>query len=337
MKTVGTTEGENTVTAGTSELHPEEMLTAARQGTLDPRSRRDLMAHLTRCAACRMELALVNDIASEGRMQTRDGILLDEMVRRSLIEKTPRPLELRSGFGRSSSSLRRVALPALCVLLGGGVATGMWSVGRDSLRGPTIESLPVARQPVRHRSARPAASAPAPYLAPLNAEEEKDLEPRPAPTPVVVPAPATIRHHHARPSRPHVVAMAPAAPTVTAGDLFADANRARRSGDYSAAMAEYRKLSAQFPGSREEITGRMIVGELMLARHNPGEALKQFDSYLAASPTGTLAEEARVGRATALGALSRDGDERAAWQELLRKHPASVHAQRAKDRLNELR
>ena len=322
--------------APTSELHPEEMLSAARQGTLDARAHRDLAAHLDRCVACRMELALSADILRDGQPQGGDESLLSEMVQRSLAEKTGRPLQLRSGFGRSSTSMRRMVLPALCVLLGGSVATGMLSVHLDFRRGPTIESIASVREPlVRHKaSPRP---APAPRnLPPPSADEQRALDARVAPAPVEAPAPDAERQQ-ARPSRRRVAALSPAAPVVPAADLFADANRARRSGDYGAAVTEYRRLSEQFPGSREEITGRMIVGELMLARDNAAEALKQFDSYLAVRPDGTLAEEARVGRASALAALGRAADERAAWQELLRKHPASVHAERARARLNELR
>ncbi|MEA2697947.1 MAG: hypothetical protein QOI66_2218 [Myxococcales bacterium] len=322
----------------TSELHPEEMLTAARNGTLDARSRRDLMVHLTRCAACRMDLALAADITVEGQVQSSDSGLLSDMVQRALAEPVGARGygESRSGFGRPSSSLlRRMILPAACLLLGGGVATGMWSVRREALR-PTIEELP-ARESVRPR-VRSAARATTPYLAPLSAEERKDLEPRPAPTAPIAVAPAPKPTLHGRPAARHHATVALAAPPqASAGQMFAEANRARRSGDYSEALTQYRQLAKQFPGSREEITGRMIVGELLLARHSPGEALRQFDSYLAASPSGTLAEEARVGRAAALESLGRTSDEREAWQELLRKHPASVHAQRAKDRLNQLR
>jgi TolA-binding protein len=327
----------------TSEIHPEEMLTAARNGTLDSRGRRDLMVHLTRCAACRMDLALASDITVEGQVQTSDSALLSDMVQRALAEPAGARGygESRSGFGRSSSSLlRRMTLPAACLLLGGGVATGMWSVRREASRGPTIEELP-AREGLRPR-VRPAGRSTTPYLAPLSAEERKDLEPRPAPAAPVagvpVPAPAPRPTLHGKPAaRHHTPVAQAAAPPASAGQMFAEANRARRSGDYSEALAQYRQLAKQFPGSREEITGRMIVGELLLARHSPGEALRQFDSYLGASPNGTLAEEARVGRAAALESLGRASDERDAWQELLRKHPASVHAQRAKDRLNQLR
>src|SRR5260221_12881040 len=120
-----------TVEEATSELHPEDMLDAVRRGALDPRSRRDLQLHLSRCGACRMQLALSLDFDVEARSQRADAGLLDEMVSQALVDE-PRAKSvgaLRSGFARSASPLRRLILPAVCLLLGGGVATGMWSVG----------------------------------------------------------------------------------------------------------------------------------------------------------------------------------------------------------------
>jgi outer membrane protein assembly factor BamD (BamD/ComL family) len=133
------------------------------------------------------------------------------------------------------------------------------------------------------------------------------------------------------------VALAAKDEATSATEMFSEAGRARRAGDYAGAQALYQELSRRYPGSREELTGRIVVAQLSMDRHKPAEALKQFDSYLTSSPNGTLAEEARVGRAAALASLGRPADEREAWQELLRRHPASVHAQRARDRLTQLR
>ena len=52
---------------------------------------------------------------------------------------------------------------------------------------------------------------------------------------------------------------------------------------------------------------------------------------------GTLAEEARVGRALALQKLGRRAEEREAWTQLLLRHPHSVQEERARARLQELR
>ena len=126
-------------------------------------------------------------------------------------------------------------------------------------------------------------------------------------------------------------------PRASADELFADANRARRAGDVSLALRRYAELGRTFPGSREEVTSRVVVGDLLLAEGPTRDALASFDSYLATSPNGTLAEEALVGRASALMRLGRRDDERDAWTRLLREHPDSVQGDRARRRLSELR
>ena len=65
-------------------------------------------------------------------------------------------------------------------------------------------------------------------------------------------------------------------------------------------------------------------------------ARAQFNAYLASAPSGTLAEEARVGLALSAAKLGDAAGERAAWQDLLDKHPQSVHAERARKRIAEL-
>ena len=71
--------------------------------------------------------------------------------------------------------------------------------------------------------------------------------------------------------------------------------------------------------------------------HDAPAALARFESYLATEPAGSLAEEARLGRAQALRVRGSRDEERAALEELLRKHPASVHASAARARLAALR
>jgi len=120
--------------------------------------------------------------------------------------------------------------------------------------------------------------------------------------------------------------------------LFASANEARRRGDSVQAVKLYRQLQQQFPGTREETTSRVLLGRLLLDRgEDPAQSLALFARYLSESPNGTLAEEARLGRAQALTRLGRTQEERLAWQELLSSHPKSIHAERARKRLDELR
>ncbi len=120
--------------------------------------------------------------------------------------------------------------------------------------------------------------------------------------------------------------------------MYTAANEARRRGDSVLAAKLYRQLQQQFPGTRDEISSRYALGRLLQDRgEDPAQCLALFTRYLAESPNGTLAEEARMGRALALMRLGRTQDERQAWQDLLSSYPKSIHAERARKRLDELR
>ena len=124
---------------------------------------------------------------------------------------------------------------------------------------------------------------------------------------------------------------------ASAASLFGAANAARRAGAHEDAAASYRELLRKFPRSREAKIARVALGRLLLERlKKPAEALAQFDAYLKASPAGASAEDALVGRARALSKLGRDAAEASAWQRLLAKYPGSVHAARARKRIEEL-
>ena len=128
-----------------------------------------------------------------------------------------------------------------------------------------------------------------------------------------------------------------AGPESTAKDLFASANDARRNGNTSEAVLLYRELARRFQGTREEVTSRVALGRLLLDRlGDPAGALPLFDSYLAGNPNGTLAEEAQAGRALCFKNLGRSLEEREAWRQLLLRFPNSVHAARARARIDSL-
>ena len=66
----GMTTGEATI-----DLHPEDMLDAARRGTLGAAAAEDLHAHLDRCAACRLSLTLPDDLHAEAAVTSADDAL----------------------------------------------------------------------------------------------------------------------------------------------------------------------------------------------------------------------------------------------------------------------
>jgi hypothetical protein len=94
----------------------------------------------------------------------------------------------------------------------------------------------------------------------------------------------------------------------------------------------FRELQSRYPMSPEQQVSRVALGRLFLQQlGNPAGALEQFDAYLAQG--GPLREEAMVGRARALGRLSRLAEERRAWELLLENFPDSLHADEAHSRI----
>ncbi|MBX3213376.1 MAG: hypothetical protein KF850_15170 [Labilithrix sp.] len=124
---------------------------------------------------------------------------------------------------------------------------------------------------------------------------------------------------------------------VTAAELFRDANAQRRANELGKAVDLYKTLQKRFPGAPETQASRVSLGRLLLDRQGDAAgALVQFDAYLAGAQAdgGTLAEEARLGRALSFEKLGRRADEARAWEELLARHPQSLHGSRAHERLN---
>jgi hypothetical protein len=76
---------------------------------------------------------------------------------------------------------------------------------------------------------------------------------------------------------------------------------------------------------------------LLDRRGDTAGALAQFDAYLRSSSSDrALAEEARLGRALVFQRQGRQEEERRAWHELLERHPDSLYASRARERLRAL-
>jgi TolA-binding protein len=124
---------------------------------------------------------------------------------------------------------------------------------------------------------------------------------------------------------------------ISAAELFARANDARRRGDTAAAARQYVALQARFPRSPEASVSHVTLGRLDLDRlGDPGGALVQFDEYLAGARNDDLSEEALVGRAIALQRLGRADEERNAWRQLLDAFPRSLSGDRARARMTEL-
>jgi TolA-binding protein len=305
------------------DMHPEDLLDheLTRELTTDEQAR--LNSHTMRCGSCAIMRAAKHDFELERKSAPGDALLIHRMSSVAL-GAAPSLVGIRGG-PRSAfvlarpRRLRAWAAAAVVLFAATGATASFWSV----------RHVIVARL-----------FAQAPSRAPMAVAERIEPPAKPATTPRValeVSVPA-LQPKIATAPAPRSKPVEEAAPTTSAEQVFANANEARRRGDSVLAAKLYRQLQQQFPGTREEINSRYLLGRLLQDRgDDSSQSLALFTRYLAESPNGTLAEEARLGRALALMRLGRPQDERLAWQELLSSHPKSIHAERARKRLDELR
>jgi tetratricopeptide (TPR) repeat protein len=352
-----------------TELHPEEALDLYEAGALGPRELEALKAHLARCPSCAAHVGWRSDVQAKLAELAVGGTEGWRLAAAALAgQGIPDPAK---GEARPAGRSRRRMMVAAVV-----VAASLVSAVASARFWPSIErawqrlGAPV-RSPRSPRPAQPTLPLRTAAPPPPAVDDRQPPSVRPAPPPprLTVPlaenspgprrrravdgvagtgsrspfpatpteaaldAPAPDRTVAPVPSFP---SMAPQ-PPVSAGRLFADVARARRAGWVTEAYQAYGDLVARFPGSREERAASVLLGQLTLERGERADALARFDRYLGSDPEGALAEEARLGRALALEQLGQRDDARRAWQELLDRHPGSVHAGRARARLESLR
>lgn len=334
-------------------LHPEELLERD-PSELSARERELVDAHLASCVACRVLYAARGDFAAE-RTELEAGERASDVSRR--VAGEIRPVEPRRAR-RAIGWMRLPLVAALVLAASAAAATGLGlfrsAPRREPVQATTPLAMPSVAAAVRKLSThgrtlpKPAPASPADDAlepetqnGPSSVAAPDPLERglRPAPERVAsVTATATVRSASAvaKTTEAPRTANAPAEPprpTVSeASSLFERARGARQRGDYSAALADYRELEQRFPSSEEARASRAIVARILLDTGKNQAALAGYDRYLA-DPSAPLGEEAWVGRALAEARLGNVAGERAAWQELLRRYPSSVHATRARARL----
>ncbi len=282
------------------DLHPERLLEQELRGELDEGDRPHLCEHLEQCAVCRFELGAAADFRDEREPLPGDEDLIERVLATSILT----PTEVHRGVPRRSR--KWVMRGLIAVAMTGLVVAAGATVGKSWLPPTQMKEAPTPVTPPPP-SARPAAAP-------------------------IVP------HRTASPSATSATSTpSQAAPetALTAAQLFERANLQRRSGNASEAARLYNTLQRQYPSSREASASRLALARLMLDRQgNPAGALQLFNAYLAGG--GMLQQEAMLGRAIALQQLGRTAEERAAWQQIVTSFPGSVHAERAKKRLEQL-
>ena len=300
------------------DLHPEELFDRNQSGRASKEDQLRLKAHLDICPACRFEHALGADCRHSAA--PREG---DELVVARIRASVVRALERRGRARTLAPGARRprrwilLACGAILVVGTGGAATILWRARHASRNDDAARAIATKPAFTVHVPAAPP--------APTAAEQPEETTTQIAESPIV-------------PRRPSRATPEEVPKASSAAELFARANSLRRQNEPSEALHIYRELQRAYPGSPEELVSRVALGRLLLDRMgNAGAALTEFDAYLARAPSGSLAEEAMIGRAIALGRLGRAAEEQSAWSALLAAHPASTYAARARARIAELR
>ena len=323
------------------DVHPEDLFDREQDGTLTADERRRLDAHTEQCAACALVRSAVRDFAAERISCPGDDALITRMTNEALgraasLSSTAISPTLRTTYiGAHPRRRRSWAVGAIVLFAATGATASFWSVRgvivHHLLTPPPAETVAPPVAPKVPVVVRTKAAPVQPIAEPEPVQEEPE-----APPVVVTPLPPKTVPARTRPAEP--VNVPPPVVAPSADELFAAANEARRRGDAQKSMELYTQLGRSYPGTREETTSRVLLGRLLLDRGaDPTQALGLFTRYLDESPGGTLAEEARLGRALALTRLGSAKEERQAWQQLLAFHPNSIHAERARKRLDELR
>lgn len=300
--------------------HPEDLLDAWRDGSLDAAGRAQLDAHAVDCVACRLEMGLDAGLDDEIGPRAEDRTKMAAMIGVAMVDVPQAPTPASSGGSAGLSKLLGAGL-----LVAGGVVVALVLARGDA---PSDDDVPTHDAP----TVAAVDEGPVPEPAP---EPSPPLEAPAVPTPEVAPTEPSPELEAPQPQVADATARK-SAPVASAADLLRDANAKRRARDYAGAAALYGRLARRHRGSDEEVLSRVTYGRVLLEHlDRPGDALGRFDAYLASRPSGTLAEEALVGRAKALGRLGRGKAERAAWAKVLERFPDSAYASMAREQIGD--
>jgi hypothetical protein len=305
------------------QIHPEDLLDRARLGRLAAEEHRLLEKHLARCAACRFELSLAPALFVHMEIDSADAAL----VARAVASVSPTMRRARRGARRKP--IRTAVLVAAAVTLTAMASGGAYVWRRHTVA--VLEAQSIAR------GARVEAPNDVRVTTPSRGIDElrDTLPPSEAVASTTALAPPTQATSERTSRREAKRAASAQPPETTCADRFHRANEARRQGAAEDAVRLYKNLEAACPGTGEEVAARVLLGRVYLDRLGDAvHALASFESYLAATSSGALREDAMIGRALALGRLNRSAEEANAWQALLASYPDSLYAEKARSRMN---
>lgn len=314
-----------------SDLESTDLICESRRRELSEREQRRLEELLSRDLGARLTQLMQPELERCSRVRPGDDLLSRRIVERAL---------LGAGVQAAARSQTRVQHPymavrkrrgrgplwllAAAILFGATGAAAWWATHSQALSSPgepSDESTQAtgARHVIRiatpSRAPVAAPSIPARVLEPAADRDAEEPQLLPSSDASHTPAPeATAPSHGAARQRMS---------TVSAAQLFADANLLRREGRLTEAIRLYQRILTEAPNMREASLTRLVLAK-SLAASNPKQALAYYQEV--ARVDGSLRAEALWGVVQTATQLKQVGVKRQAITELIREFPDSAYA-----------
>jgi tol-pal system protein YbgF len=191
----------------------------------------------------------------------------------------------------------------------------------------------------------PSAAVPAPLPPPPATSAAVGAPPAalPAPLPPLLPsvpralppgpAAAAVRPPASPPARP-----APAPPSASGADmLYQEGLEKYESGDLDSAVVTLYDVVVNYPGDPARERAQFLVADIFLSQKDYRGAVAEFESLIAAVPSGTRIPDAFLKLGMAQRALGDEARARRSWERLVKDYPNSAAARQARTLLRAAR
>jgi TolA-binding protein len=276
----------------------------------------------------RRRLKLMLGASVEGRLLHRAGLDFDEENAvlpgdDAIAARIAERVLARSGRAPGVRRRRKWLPLAAAACLITAAAAGAAARYRGVIVARRTVSAPADRPPTPASDRRPSS----PPLAPVSAPAAPPAITVDDPPEVDLPPPPVAR-------RSTALANPSGNATPSAGDLFAEAARARRERNVDDAIRLFESLQRRYPASPESRAADISLGMMQLGRGAATAALDHFRRYLRHSADGELVPEALWGESEALRKLGRAEESRASLSALYSRFPDSAYAAAARAKLD---
>lgn len=153
-----------------------------------------------------------------------------------------------------------------------------------------------------------------------------------------MPPPPAAPSVAARPTAPPAPRPTPPAPTPSGADTLYQAGLEKyESGNLDGAVVTLYDVVVNYPGDPARERAQYLVAEIFLSQKDYRGAVAEFESLIAAVPSGTRIPDAFLKLGMAQRALGDEARARRSWERLVKDHPNSAAARQARTLLRAAR